>query len=82
MKRRTFLASLACLPFALETPFSSFSKEEWEAIMTVAHYEFGFTYRTESDGRVVIDEVNRGRLRSTLAMPNLREEVRRIPGLI
>ncbi|WP_237225486.1 hypothetical protein [Rubinisphaera sp. JC750] len=49
--------------------------------MTVAHYEFGFSYRIEPNGQVVIDDVNRDRLWRTLAMPNLWEEVRRIPGL-
>lgn len=81
MNRRAFLTSLAYLPFASLISNPSFSKEEWEAIITVAHYEFGFTYCVEPDGRVAIDNVNRERLRRTLALPNLWEEVRRIPGL-
>ncbi|TWT62836.1 hypothetical protein Pan54_35820 [Rubinisphaera italica] len=81
MNRRNFLTSIACLPLLSSRTIPTLSKKTRRAILTLANYEFGFTYQIEPDGRVMIDALNRERLRRTLEMPNLESELRSLPSL-
>ncbi|HBN78396.1 MAG TPA: hypothetical protein DD473_21810 [Planctomycetaceae bacterium] len=81
MNRRTFLISIAYLPLLSSRSHPQLSEKTRRAILTLAHYEFGFTYSIEPDGRVVMDQVNRERLRRTLDMPNLEAEMRSLPSI-